>query len=72
MWRRPAFTALLLRRGVASPAAWQDGEISEYAAALDLESALPGEAGHPRVGIDAEHPAPGRLELPGGNAAADV
>jgi pimeloyl-ACP methyl ester carboxylesterase len=30
----PAFTAFLLSRGVASPAAWQDGEIGEYAAAL--------------------------------------
>jgi len=41
---------------------------------LDLQPALPGEAGHPRVGVDAEHPAPGRLELPGGDAgaAADV
>jgi hypothetical protein len=37
VWRHwPAFTALLLRRGVAGPAAWQDGEISEYAAALGL------------------------------------
>ena len=41
---------------------------------LDLEPAPPGEVGHPRVGVDAEHPAPGRLELPGGDAgaAADV
>lgn len=32
--RRPAFTAFLLRRGVASPEAWQDGETSEHAAAF--------------------------------------
>ena len=41
---------------------------------LDLDPGLPGQLGHPRVGIDAEHPAPGRLEQPGGDAgpAADV
>ena len=32
--RRPAFTAFLLRRGVASPEAWQDGQTSEHAAAF--------------------------------------
>jgi hypothetical protein len=32
--RRPAFTAFLLRRGVASPGARQDGETSEHAAAF--------------------------------------
>jgi len=30
----PAFTAFLLRRGVVSPAAWAEGEVEEYAAAL--------------------------------------
>lgn len=30
----PAFTAFLLRRGVASPAAWAEGEVAGYAAAL--------------------------------------
>jgi hypothetical protein len=41
---------------------------------LDLDSALPGQISHPGVGIDAEHPAAGRPELPGGDAgpAADV
>jgi hypothetical protein len=31
---------------------------------LDVEPARPGEVGHPRVGVDAEHPAAGRLEEP--------
>jgi hypothetical protein len=41
---------------------------------LDLDASPPGQAGHPRVGIDPEHPAPGRAELPGGDtgAAADI
>jgi len=41
---------------------------------LHLDAGPPGQAGHPRVGIDPKHPAPGRLELPGGDAgpAADV
>ncbi len=41
---------------------------------LDLYPAAPGETGHPRVGINAQHPAAGRLELPGGDAgtAADI
>ena len=41
---------------------------------LDLDPAVPGKAGHARVGIDPEHPAPGRLELPGCDAgtAADI
>ena len=41
---------------------------------LDLEPAAPGELGHPRVGLDPEHRAAGRLELPGfgAGAAADV
>jgi hypothetical protein len=41
---------------------------------LDLEPGLPGQFGHPRVGIDPEHAAAGRLEQPGGDAgaAADV
>jgi hypothetical protein len=41
---------------------------------LDLDPAVPGELRHPRVWLDAEHPAAGRLELPGrgAGAAADV
>ena len=41
---------------------------------LDLDAGPPGQAGHPRVGIDPKHPAPGRVELPGGDAgaAADI
>ena len=43
----PAFTAFLLRRGVADPAAWQDGEIDEYAAAFgDPARARAGEQLH--------------------------
>jgi pimeloyl-ACP methyl ester carboxylesterase len=43
----PAFTAFLLRRGVASPAAWQNGEAEEYAAALrDPARASAGEQLH--------------------------
>jgi hypothetical protein len=38
---------------------------------LDLESVPPGQGGHPRVGIDPEHPAVGRLELPGHYAGTD-
>jgi pimeloyl-ACP methyl ester carboxylesterase len=30
----PAFTAFLLRRGVADPGSWQDGEIDEYVSAI--------------------------------------
>jgi hypothetical protein len=37
---------------------------------LDRQAALAGETGHPRVGLDAEHRAAGRLELPGGDAGA--
>jgi hypothetical protein len=41
---------------------------------LDLGAAAPGEAGHPRVDLDAEHPAAERRELPrdDAGAAADV
>jgi len=41
---------------------------------LDLEPVPTGQVRHPRVGIDPEHPAAGRLELPGHDAgpAADV
>ena len=41
---------------------------------LGLHPGPPGEVSHPRVGLDPEHPAAGRLELPGGYAgpAADV
>ena len=41
---------------------------------LDLDPGLPGQAGHPRVRVDPEHPAARRLELPGhdARAAADV
>jgi hypothetical protein len=41
---------------------------------LDLDPCLPRELGHPPVGLDAEHLAAGRLELPGldAGAAADV
>jgi pimeloyl-ACP methyl ester carboxylesterase len=40
----PAFTVFLLRRRVAGPAAWQDGEIGKYAAAFrDLARARAGE-----------------------------
>ena len=41
---------------------------------LDLNPAAPGEVSHPGVRLDAEHVAPGRLELPGfyAGAAADV
>jgi len=41
---------------------------------LDLDPGPPREVGHPRVGLDAEHLAAGRLELPGfyAGAAADV
>jgi hypothetical protein len=41
---------------------------------LDLGPAAPRERGHPGVGLDAEHAAAGRLELPGcdAGAAADV
>jgi hypothetical protein len=43
----PAFTVFLLRRGVASPAAWQDGEIGKYAAAFrDPARARAGEQLH--------------------------
>jgi pimeloyl-ACP methyl ester carboxylesterase len=43
----PAFTAFLLRRGAASPAAWQDGETGEYAAAFrDPARARAGEQLH--------------------------
>ncbi len=37
---------------------------------LRLGPALPGQLGHPRVGINAEPPAAGRLEQPGGDAGA--
>ena len=37
---------------------------------LDLEALAAGEVRHPRVGIDPEHPAPGRLELPRHDARA--
>jgi hypothetical protein len=41
---------------------------------LHVEPGLPGQVGHPRVGIDPEHPAPRRLELPGryAGAATDI
>jgi hypothetical protein len=41
---------------------------------LDLDPAAPREVSHPRVGLDTEHRAAGRLELPGfdAGAAADV
>jgi len=39
---------------------------------LDLESAPPRQAGHPRVDLDPEHPAAGRLELARGDAGADA
>jgi hypothetical protein len=41
---------------------------------LDLDPAAPRELGHARVGLDAQHLAAGRLELPGfdAGAAADV
>jgi pimeloyl-ACP methyl ester carboxylesterase len=43
----PAFTAFLLRRGVVSPAAWRDGEIGDYTAALrDPARARAGEQLH--------------------------
>jgi pimeloyl-ACP methyl ester carboxylesterase len=43
----PAFTAFLLRHGAASPAAWQDGEAEEYAAAFrDPARARAGEQLH--------------------------
>jgi pimeloyl-ACP methyl ester carboxylesterase len=43
----PAFTAFLLRRGVARLATWPDGEIGEYAAALrDPARARAGEQLH--------------------------
>jgi hypothetical protein len=41
---------------------------------LDLDAAAPCEVSHPRVGLDAQYPAAGRLELPGcyAGAATDV
>jgi pimeloyl-ACP methyl ester carboxylesterase len=43
----PAFTVFLLRHGAASPAAWQDGEAEEYAAAFrDPARARAGEQLH--------------------------
>jgi len=35
---------------------------------LDLEPAPPRQVSHPRVDVDAKHPAAGRLELPGDDA----
>jgi hypothetical protein len=35
---------------------------------FDLEPASASQVGHPRVDVDPEHPAAGRLELPGGDA----
>jgi hypothetical protein len=37
---------------------------------LGVDSGATGEGGHPRVGLDAENPAPRRLELPRGDAGA--
>jgi len=37
---------------------------------LDPDPALPGQAGHPDGGVDPEHSAAGRLELPGCDAGA--
>jgi len=41
---------------------------------LDLNPVPPRQVSHPRVGVDPEHPAPGRPELPAGDAGsgADV
>ena len=38
--------------------------------ATSAGAALPGQLGHPRVGVHAEHPAARRLEQPGGDAGA--
>jgi hypothetical protein len=39
---------------------------------LDYESAEACVLGHPRVHVDPQHPAAGRLELPGGDAGTDA
>ena len=50
---------------VEFPAGWVPGFERRH---LDLDPPPLCQVGHPRVGLDPEHPAAGRSELPGGDA----